>query len=59
MFEFLITVRDDVRETECTTTFTDNSVEAAMDQSLSYFAGELNKSPSDLAIVSIYNMAFA
>ena len=56
--EFLITVRDDIREMECTTLFWDKTETAAKNQSLSYYAEELDRRPSELEIVSVFNMAF-
>ena len=57
MSEFLITVRDDAREMECTTSFWDISEDAAKKQSLLYYANELRKSLSELQIISVFNMA--
>ena len=55
--EFLITVRDDIREMECTTLFWDKTEEAAKSQSLLYYADELDRVPAELEIVSVFDMA--
>ena len=57
--EFLITVRDRIRDWECTTLFTDKNEEAAKAQSLSYYSEALDRPLSDLSIISVYNMALA
>lgn len=59
MSSFLITVRDKAREIECTTTFEDQSELAARDQSIAYYAAELERPASALNVVAVLPMLAA
>lgn len=54
MPNYLITVRDDCKELECTTFFEDADEEAAKRQSIEYYARELERPTEVFTIVSVY-----
>lgn len=56
MPSFLVTVRDELRETECTSTFEGEHALEALTQSIAYFSAALERPAVLLRVVSLYAM---